>query len=359
MKNTPPHLPPKACNLKTHRTLQTVPALLFFVFIAALTSFALTLTTAVWFVPSFSPEQFVTKIQKNTQSVKADLDISVLNKTRQRIWRIYDKRQKVGDKYYRASETALQAVMFSSDGWAVAYDPAYKKGAEKYWEGMDYQGTSFKIDKVFVDSVSGLVYVKFSGEGFSFITFSNWKDVGEGSSVWQISSNEQKQHILEKPTETSVAQTYPIWQPQYFYHLKDVFGEGKIVIDDNGNMIGIIDDKQNLIEGWMVDSQYASILQKGEPDYKSVAWKGYMAYGYVREDDYTKRVSGFYVAGSPTFTTSNTVGVGDLIVKVQDRPVEAHALSRELLLAPEKFNVTVLRDGVEIDIIVKKASVVK
>lgn len=359
MPNTPPHLPPKSCNLQVHRTRKTLPALLFFVLVSALTSVALTLTTVVWFVPTFTPEQMVTKIQKNKQEQKVELDIGVLNKTRQLVWNIYDKRQKIDNKYYRSSTEVLQAVMFSSDGWAVVYDADYKKGEEKNWEGVDYQGTIYKIEKVFVDPVSKLNYVKFAGEGFPFVSFVNWKDLGEGDVVWEVSLSDYKQQVLEKQINVSNIQTYSIWQQQYFYHLPNVIDGGSLIINEKGDLVGIVNENGNIIESWMVENQYSSVLKDGVPNYTAVAWKGYMVYGHTREEDYTKRISGFYIASSPTFITSSSVGQGDLIIRIQDRQVKASTLAREILLAPEKFNVTVLRNNVEIDIMVKKASVVK
>ena len=358
MEDISPHLPRKTCDVKGHKTFQTLTWLLFLIFIAGLSSITMTLATLVWFVPTFIPDQLVTTIQKGSQSQKEDLDMNVLNNAKKRLWYIYDKRQKIDEQYYTDTTNKLQAVMFSSDGWAVVYAPEYYKGTEKFWEGVDYQGSRYAIEKVFVDPISKFTYVKFARDGFSFISFANWNNNGEGSVVWELSANTRKQHILGKAVNVSDKQKYAIWTNQFFYNLADAV-PGNLIINENGEMIGLIDANNNLIYGWMVDSQYGSILQNGIPNYYAVAWIGYMVHGFTKDQDLTKRISGFYVEGSPTRVTSSTVGIGDLVMRIQNRLVEAETVSRQLLFAPEQFSVTVLRNSKEYEIIINKLNVGK
>lgn len=359
MENFPPHLPKKACNVKTHNWLKSVWWILFVVFISSLSSLALTLSTLVWFAPSFIPDQLVTNTQKIFKDQKEDLDVAVLNKTKQRLWYIYDKREKIGGRFYPDSAEKMQAVLFSSDGWAIVYAPNYKAGLEKNWEAFDYQGVSYKIEKVFVDSLSKLAYVKFAGNGFSFISFANWNDVSAGQSVWEISADAREKYVLGKQVDFSTEKSYSIWEPQFFYQLPELSEPGSLVVNSSGEMVGILDSNRSMIYGWMVDSQFAPILEKGMTDYMAVLWKGRMAHGFIKENDFIKRVAGFYVESSPTRITDETVGAGDLIVRIQNRPVEAADLSRQILSAPEKFSVTILRDGREFNVEVTKTKISK
>lgn len=356
MNSTPPHLPPKACNVKTHKTFQSLGWLLFLIAVASLTSVALTLATLVWFIPSFIPDQLVNNIQKGDAAQNQKLDLEIYNNTRRRVWNIYDKRQKIDNLFYSNSADVLQALMFSSDGWAVVYAPDYYPGLEKFWEGINYQGVPHKIEKVFVDSVSGFTYVKFAGDGFSFISFANWDDLDQGATVWTLSNNQIKQQILKQPARISKQRNYSIWQPQFLYNLPDA-KEGDIVINSDGELVGLIDEKNNIIFGWMVDNQYASILDTGVPNYTAVEWSGSMVSGFLNQDDFTIPLSGFYVAKSPTRATSSTVGVGDLILRIQNESTNGAEISRQMLSAPDQFLVGVLREGQEIDIMVEKTRV--
>lgn len=352
----PPHLPPKTCDIRAHHTFKSVWWLLFLVFVAGLASVALTLSTIVWFAPSFIPDQMTLKTQKNIASQIADIDLSVLNNVKKRIWYIYDSRDKIGKQFYANSAKKYQAIMFSSDGWAVAYIPEYKAGAEKNWEGIDYQGKVYKIEKVTVDSVSNFSYIKFSGNGFPFISFANWDNVSYNNIVWEIAQTEYKQHSLKKD-KAKTEEKYAIWEPQLFYTVLDDFEAGNILINENGEMVGLLKENGKVIYGWLIDSQYASILQDEAPNYQAVKWTGYMVNGYVDYGDLTKKVSGFYVNNSNTKVTSSTIGVGDVITKIQNQPLDVLNLSRQVLLSPPDFMVTVYRDGQEFDIPLKKIKV--
>ncbi|OGH59452.1 MAG: hypothetical protein A2725_01330 [Candidatus Magasanikbacteria bacterium RIFCSPHIGHO2_01_FULL_33_34] len=356
MENSPPHLPAKACDLQAHRTFKSVWWLLFLVFVAGLSSVSLTLSTLVWFAPSFVPDPTLVSSQKTNNTEVVEVDLSVLNSVKKRLWYVYDTRDKINKQFYADSANKYQSVMFSSDGWAVAYVPDYRKGDEKFWEGVDYQGTIYNIEKVFVDTVSNLTYIKFDGDGFPFISFANWNDIGNNEIVWGVSLTEYQQYNFEKDLALNNLE-YKIWQPQLFYLIKDDFEVGNILVNEKGEMMGMVDNDGRVIYGWLVDSQYASILQSGAPDYRAVEWTGYMVNGYVNYGGLTKRVSGFYVDKSNTKVTSSTIGVGDVITRIQNQPLKTEDLARQVLLSPDKFNVAVYRDGQEFDIEIGKNKV--
>lgn len=357
MIKIPPHLPPKTCDIKAHRTFKSIWGLLFLLAFAGLVSLTMTLSTLVWFVPSFIPDQSVLSTQKDLGDRFADIDLSVMNNTKKKLWYVYDRRQKVDGQFYPDNAKALPAIMFSSDGWAVLYDAGYFLGLERYWEGLDYQGTIYKVEKVFVDNIGGFIYVKFDGGGFPFVTFADWNKLDENSPVWEISRDSYKKHTLKNDSDNVNKRDYKIWQPQLLFKVSEFLASGDILINENGELSGIVNDDGRLLYSWMIEGQLASVLQNSAVDYRAVSWTGYMAHGFVKVNDYTKRVNGFYVKNSPTKISSSTVGVGDLVIKVQGAPVSLANLSRKILFAPEEFAVTVLRGGQEYEIMVKKVGV--
>ena len=82
-----------------------------------------------------------------------------------------------------------------------------------------------------------------------------------------------------------------------------------------------------------------------------------MVHGFTKEGSTTNKISGFYVDSSNTGVSSSTVGISDLIVRTQGVSVDAYDLSRQILLAPNQFTVTVLRDNKEVEILVEKIKV--
>jgi len=89
MNNKPPHLPPEACDIRAHRTFKSIWWLLFLIFVAGLTSVALALSTLVWILPSFAPDQTLINSQKIFNSGNAEIDLSLLNTVKKRLWYVY------------------------------------------------------------------------------------------------------------------------------------------------------------------------------------------------------------------------------------------------------------------------------
>lgn len=352
-----PHLPPPTCDLKTRRALQSLPWLIFILFTAALTSIAVTLATLVWLAPSYIPDQLVTIIRKRSETPAAALDAIVINKVRPRLWHIYDKRQKIGGRFYRDNEVKLSAVMFSSDGWAVMYAPNYRPGLERFWEAFNYQGVAHAVERVFLDPVSGLTYLKFRGDGFPFVSFADWGKIGPGSRVWLLASGGWREQRLDEPVTEAVAGPVSIWQPMVFYGVRESFAEGAAVINDVGQLVGFVGPGKKLIFGWLIDNQYAAVLAQGQTSYQAVSWRGHLVEGFARSDSGERRLTGFYVTASPTKSASSTVGAGDVVTRVQNKPVEAANLARQILFAPDSFFVTIFRHGQEVQIEVKKEAI--
>lgn len=355
MENLPPHLPRKSCDVKNHHIFNSLSSLVFLVFVSILTSIALTLATLAWIAPTFIPEQLVNNIQlKNNQPNKEDLGADAYNKVKQELWQVYDKRQKIGGKFYSIDTEKLQAVMFSSDGWAVAYAPDYHKGQEKYWEGIDYQGTSYSVEKVVFDQMTNLIYIKFVGEGFPFISFANWNNLNADTEIWSIYGFEKEKYLFGKAIKEENKNNYAIWQPQFFYHIDQSVPSGSLVINKDGQMVGISDESGKIVYGWMVENQFISVLQNNSTLYRAVPWSGSFVSGFVKDESVTKKVFGFYVQNSPTKPTEKTIGAGDLILQIQNKNIDAENAARQILTAPEKFSVLVWRNGKEVEIFVNK-----
>ena len=357
-----PHLPPKLDDLIPRSALQSLPWMLFLIGVSALTSIAITLATIVWLAPNVIPQEFITNSRERNLRGNAVLQLNpaVANDVRRRLWVIRDRRQKLNGGFYPVESAEYQAMMFSSDGWMVAAVPEYRIGAERGWEIADYQGQARALERVVHDPVGGLTYIKVAGEGLPFAVFSSWEEIGPGSGIWLSHPREGWRGVeLDQPVFSGAAQRYRAAEPQWQYRLPPPAKPGQIVIDKAGALVGFVDDKSALIEGWMVENQYVSILGTGKTRYTTAPWLGTMVDGFVSDSDGVgaRRVSGFYVSGSPTRATSSTVGIGDVVIRIQNKPVDSVTLARRILFAPERFPVTVSREGEEVDIMVEKEKV--
>lgn len=356
IKNAP-HLPGGKDSLGSDKTVTFLPLVLLVVLVAGLASVAVTLITLVRITPALVPDQssFFGRVQREKINA-VELEPSLANQARQRIWEVRDTRTQVGDGWYRTDASARYAMMLTADGWAVALDGGYVKGSEKFWQGYDHQGASFAVEKVVQDKTANLLYLKFVGSGFPVSSFANWDRLDLNETFFVYSGAEWAPVLLEK-NEGALPKSYVAWQPQFVYFTSPAGREKSILISPQGELVGFVGDGGELIYGWLAEHQIASVFESGKALYEAGNWQGYNVEGVVNVLERTKKIKGFYVESSPTVVSSSTLGVGDLITHVQNQPVDELLISRQILFAPNPFTARVFRGGAEVEIRLNKNKV--
>jgi hypothetical protein len=353
-----PHLPPQTCSIKAHQRFQLLPWALFIVLISALSSLAVALSVINWFLPNIASDATLTFRGATNITSRVVLDPVLNRKIRQSLLTIYDTREKVNNSFYKESAYVGEAALLSSDGWAVLGEAGGPIASRRYWEAVDVQGTVYPIKKFVTDPVSGLTYFKIESEGFRVAAFYQWTGEEGGETLWSVGKDEWREIFLTEPaTKPGSKEIFAIWKPQYVHGLLPLTSPGVIILSTAGELAGVVDPEGNLTPSWMIENQLSNLLAKGEIAYYGLSYQGYLVQGSLNKTE-LKTLAGFYITYSGTSVASSTVGVGDVIVKINNRPVEKTDLARQILLAPEEFAVTVLRDGAEIDIMVKKTKVV-
>jgi hypothetical protein len=355
MTTNAPHLPPKACHVKTYHAIKTLPSLLFFVLIGILTSITVTLVTVVWVAPTIIPEQIVTTIQNQNRTPES-VDISSFARASldQMVYEVYDVRGRVNNGFYSRRDRLFEFITFSSDGWAVAYYDGYEPQDEDNWEIISANGVSNEIAEVFYDEVSHLIYIKIVGNRFPFVSFVDWLILGDRSTVFAHSPDGWKKTSLRLSRKSSHSDIYDIWDTSPHYTLADDFMPSTIIVDERGDLVGMTDATGHVIYGWLIDAQYSEILSTGETHYSAPLWRGYPVVGSYMGNGRLITTSGFYIAKVVGKTTTSSVNRGDIVVAIGNESVDELDLARRILLSPQTFTVTVLRDGREFDIIVTK-----
>lgn len=350
-----PHLPPKSCRMKTHYAMQSLPWLFVVIIISALTSVVIALTVLVWLAPAFSSGQYIAVTPRRQIGIEKELNAAVVNKIRSRLWAVYDTKQKIGKTYYRADSSLFTAAVFSSDGWAVAYSPNVESNGVKAWEAVDYQGIIAPIERVVRDPVSSLIYLKLTGDGFPFANFAGDDALERGETFWVYNRGEWKSGVADR-TASAPDKPYEIWKQarKFVFPAGDA---GDVLIDERGELAGAIGDEKKVIPFWLAREQYAGILDQAKTSWTAFPWRGFMVDGAVAADGGSRRVSGFYVQTSPTRAASSTVGAGDVIAAIGGRPVTDESLWRQALSAPDPAGITVLRNGKEAEVKVRKVQI--
>lgn len=348
MTKHPPHLPPKSCSVDAHTMWLSVKWLAIVLVISALAGVAAALAVVAWVVPIGGGSYIVNRVGPAVGSPQL-LDANVVRQVRQRIIKLYDKRKAVGTGVYPESAQVGQAMLLSSDGWSVMYDPAFKIADSKQWRGVDHQGDIHFIEKATFEAKTGLVFFKFKGTDFRVAPFINWETIQEGGYLWSVDG-------VWKPVKVGDRRVVA----EGTFKLSDVYAQdsmspvtdvGSIVISDKGDLAGFVGKDGELVSAWFAQLLLPQILEKGSAQYGDVPVHGFFV-DAVETDGKWKDVLGFYVARVDRIEKGG-VRVGDVITKVNGKAIDQFGLHREVLGADELV-LMVLRGGKEVEILFKK-----
>jgi hypothetical protein len=352
----PPHLPRKTKDLILKETYRFVWSVLFLVLIAFITSVAATLTTIAWIAPfSVTDTSYTLRANRASLESAAHIDPMLEKQVRQRLVRVYNTKQKVQNEYYSEAAFVGQAMMLTSEGWAVMYTSNYSRGAEKHWEIVDHQGIIFTVEKSFQDSVSGLVYIKIAGDGFrGDISFLDWNTFDMSESLSSLSLRGVVPAAFDRLEENSESKQYELWKPRFFHTIVGDVSSGDVLIAENGAFVGFVNSDKKIIESWLISTQLQPLFEKEKNEYKALPLTGYRVEGVV-VDDMFENIHGFLVTKSNTKASSTTVGAGDVILRIEGLPFDEVTSARVMLFAPETILMQVLRDGKKLDMLVNKS----
>ena len=264
-------------------------------------------------------------------------------------------RQKVQNEYYSEAAFVGQAMMLTSEGWAVLYTPDYVPGVERHWESIDHKGMIFTVEKSFQDRVSGLVYLKIAGDGFrGDISFLDWNTFDMGESLSSLSLRGVVPAAFDRLEENDEPKQYELWKPRFSHTVVGDVSSGDVLIAENGDFIGFVNSDKKIIESWLISTQLQPLFEKEKNEYLALPIIGHRVEGVV-VDDMFENIHGFLVTKSNTKASSSAVGVGDVILRIEGLPFDEVTSARVMLFAPETILMQVLRDGEEVDLLVKKS----
>lgn len=352
----PPHLPPPSCRIDTHHRLRNLKWIVFIFAAAFLSGVAAALVTVAWIVPVIDqPVSYFFGIRnKESQDNNPVLDATVLRAMEQRTLDITNK-EKIINGFLASDAVEFRAVIVSSDGWAVAYLPSGKLDVKKM-QAVDFQGVIYPIEKAIKDSVSGLVYLKVSGQGFRINAFTNWDNAQGELQLWAIGKRPELVHAVL--TNLSASENIDAWRPQLLRQFDSALPAGALLFGDNGDLAGIVGAENTLIPAWLIEKQVGAFMNSGTAVYEILPWKGFWVNGLSSGDKVTN-LSGFYIADVGDKTYKNIIKKGDVLLKVNGQAITPEFLAKQIIFAPTELTVTLLRDGKEVEIHVKKILLTK
>ncbi|MBP9761145.1 MAG: hypothetical protein KBD15_02810 [Candidatus Magasanikbacteria bacterium] len=355
----PPHLPKKTKNLiqkETYRSLIVLGVLIVIAFVAAI---AATLTTIAWIAPFSLGDTSLSSYRspRSSDYTESVLDVQVEKQMQQRMVRVYDTREKIGQAYYAPSGLVGRAVMLTSSGWAVLHQSEYTPGEERYWESVNHQGIVFPINDVVFDPVSELVYINIEGDGFrGDVSFPDWNDIDVDGPVFAVNEYGSRPFALGSFIASDTNDVYAISAPRFFYQLTGTGEPGDIMVSEAGAFLGFLHADNRLIPSWLMSSQLQELFANKKIAYTGLSVKGTTVRAYTDESTF-QAVHGLYVTQSSTRATTSTLGVGDVIVRVNGIPFDEASVARHIIFAQSPVRVEVLRQGVVIEMDIEKQPV--
>lgn len=345
-----PHLPPKSCNVVWYRRLQSLPGLLVVMALSGFVGVTSALTAVGWIIPSFIPSQAVNVFGTN-QGAREQANPSLLRHVSDRRVNIFDKRKKIGLEYYNIENQVAEAALLSSDGWAVLYSPEFYFGQQYNWEVLDTQGAPHAIEQTVFDSITGLVYLKLSGNGFRIFSLPDWNDIQRGTHGWAVSKDVAQYVILDTLYNKSLSYSSAFWKQQYLFDLSEFNGMNSIVINEQGSLLGLSDEKGRMIPGFWISEHIRSLLSTQQLHISGVSVLGKYVDVSIKkkEQENIPFLYGFYIT-----QYMKPFKIGDVVVRIDNKSLDPVFTPFYIFSSPENINITVLRSNELIEIQTQK-----
>jgi len=325
---------------------------LFFLVVSFLVGITAALVTIAWVAPLYMTHAPLYTIQIDPErQVSRTIDPVFERRVERQFVTVYNSQEKIGGEAYTRQAIFGTGVFFTTDGWFALYAPAYRTGDERGWEVMDYKGDIFDVQNVLIHPEGEIVYVKIDGSGFAVNNSPSWNDVGGGQFAWAFSRGEWYATVYGDAVWASDSATYPIDRPQHRWALSGSLERGAILLDRMGAPLGFVDALGRALSLEYIEAQYAYILEHGKVDTETLGLVGHSVDYVFEEGSWTPKV-GFYVAESSSARRSDGIRSGDVIVAVEQQPVDEKVLWEQVTKS-SSFAITILRDGEERDILIE------
>jgi S1-C subfamily serine protease len=179
----------------------------------------------------------------------------------------------------------------------------------------------------------------------------DWNEVGEAVDWWAPGDSWQPVEVrrLKNIEEKQVAVNHL----SLFYKTDADVARGSLLFSNNGDFSGMINKDGSIILSRLVVIQIGSLLEKSRTTYPLFAWRGFWVNG-VEQDGKLLPLKGLYISDIGSKIVNSGPKKGDVILKVDGQAVENFSLLEQLLTAPIEFNLTVWRNGQEVDLTIDK-----
>ena len=334
----------------------SLPFLCFFLVVAILVGGAAGVIASTWIQPMLSLDTATYVIDRDAEEPQVSPDPRFVRDTQDRLVTVYDAQKKVDERLYPEDARVGEAVLFSSDGWAMLPATGVDVRAYTSWEGVDVHGNVHVPEVMLEDPLGQFVFVKFADAGFSFALFPQWNDVGLGNHLWAYGLD-GSWRLSSIVAEVSIQHAAPflLSEPQAAYVIEATIPIGSVLFTPQGRFFGVVGQDGVVQDTFFAHAVRTQLFSSAALTYVSVPWEATYVDGF-RTGDVQQRVFGFYLntVGDPV---PDSVVTGDVLTHINGRHVERLRVWHQLVEADDRLTVTVLRDGEFVDVVVEKVPI--
>ena len=357
----PPHLPPKTSNIEIHRLWQRLKFLLAVVLFSVIAGMSGASMMLGWIWPRFAEgDTWITSYISPGLS-RAQLESHVREEVSSRIVAVHKGLPNLNGTNYLNKKIG-DGIMLSSDGWLALYQPNYD-GSYKNMYVVTGDGKVWQPEKAMLDKYSGILYVKIKDGQFKVAGFIDENSALDDvfvfhNSYWYHGSvlypslNYQVPHLDSAPILS--------------YSLNGSFNVGGVAINNQGRVVGFVNEKNLLLPSLYLTRILPKILNQQALSYPSLGVDGWFSEEQAIVSATAKagcrltaaencvgvgeKIQGFMV--SNVWSASNALHKGDVLQEINGRVVTADNLWY-IISSDQVLNAKILRAGKTLEIIVK------
>lgn len=347
----PPHLPNPSCSLSFRRLSQNLVIFLLATISGLVAGLAGGAMAIGWIWLEFGGGNYWLVSQINNSNQRIEMEEVIKKETAQKIMTVYKNSQKTGEVSYLSSSDKIgEAALVSSDGWLAMYLENEKDLNSFYlWKAVSFEGGIYQVEKAVYDKFTEVVYFKVKGtvkkdgqevknEQFKIVSFADEDSPGTQvfvfqNEAWIYNFLDSGYFSVDKPHLDSVPKRLTILGNKNI-------PSGSLVFNTQGKMLGLVNEKGEMINGYYLTRVLPGVLNKQQIIYPTLSIEGWFSaeQKIVINNEIQK---GFLVVN--ILKNDAKLQRGDVILEINSQIVENESLWYNL--KGEKARLKVLRRG--------------
>jgi serine protease Do len=282
---------------------------------------------------------------------------------------IYRKKaatKNILDSVFLPEDYLGQAAVLTSDGWLISTQNT--NVVAKYNVVVTNTKKVYEIEKVVVDPVTNIVFIKINVQNLPVIKFTDFKEINSGESVVLYNNNLDKLELAQILTKrykeidskydfvssSQVLDRYILLDNRY-----NLDYEGSAVFDFQGNVIGLLKSENLVIPISYIKPIISNVLkdEKIQRPYLGISYINLSEVNGLLETQTQNQQYGALiwsnVAGKSIASDSplfNVLAKGDIIISIENQKIDRDNDLADLLLEykiGQEIKIKYIKDGQE------------